>query len=67
MANDTGGLPSLELGGYLSDNIYTDVAVNTDGDTELNINLDVTDNLTLKGMVDNTGESGIGIFFDREY
>lgn len=67
LANDTGGLPSLELGGYLSDNIYTDVTVNTDGDTELNINLDVTDNLTLKGMVDNTGESGIGIFFDREY
>ncbi len=67
VANDSGGLPSLELGGYLSDQVYTDVAVNADGDTELNINLDVTDNLTLKGTVDNSSESGIGIFFDRDY
>lgn len=67
VASDSGGLPSLGVGGYLSDNVYTDVTVNTDGNTELNINLDVTDNLTLKGTVDGTGDSAIGIFFDRDY
>ncbi len=67
LANDSSGAPSLGLGGYVSDNIYTDVAVNIDGNTELNINLDVTDSLTIKGSVDNEGQSGIGLFFDRDY
>ncbi|MEX0284493.1 MAG: translocation/assembly module TamB domain-containing protein [Paracoccaceae bacterium] len=67
LAQDGGGLASLGLGGYISDEVYTDVAVNAAGDTELNINLDVTDNLTIKGTVDNAGDSGIGLFFDREY
>lgn len=67
VANDGGGLPSLGVGGYLSDNVYSDVSVNTDGNTELKLNLDVTDNLTVTGTVDNTGDSGIGLFFDRDY
>lgn len=67
LAEDSGGLPSLGLGGYVADNVYTDLSVNSQGDTELNINLGVTDNLTLKGTVDSFGDSGVGIFFDREY
>lgn len=67
IAGDSGGQPSLGVGGYLADNVYTDVSVNTDGDTELNINLDVTDSVTIKGMVDNSGQSGIGLFYDREF
>jgi len=67
LAEDSGGNPSLGLGGYVAENVYTDLSVNTRGDTELNINLGVTDNLTLKGSVDNTGQSALGIFFEREY
>lgn len=67
IAEDSSGLPSVGLGGYVADNVYTDVSVNSKGETELNINLGVTDNLTLKGSVDNSGESGIGIFFERDY
>jgi len=41
--------------------------VNTHGDTELNLNLGVSDDLTLKGTVDNTGSTSVGLFFERDY
>lgn len=62
-----GGAGRLGAGAYLSDNLYTDFTVNTEGDTEVNLNLDVTDNFTVKGTVDGRGETGIGIFFARDY
>jgi translocation and assembly module TamB len=63
------GQGGAQLGGgrYLAENVYTDFTVNTKGETELNLNLDVTETLTLRGTVDNKGETGIGIFFQRDY
>ncbi|WP_372571201.1 translocation/assembly module TamB domain-containing protein [Ruegeria jejuensis] len=65
-ANEGGG-GRFGAGAYLSDELYTDFTVNTEGETEVNLNLDVTDNITLKGSVDNTGSTGIGVFFERDY
>jgi translocation and assembly module TamB len=62
-----GGAGRLGAGAYLSDNLYTDFTVNTEGDTEVNLNLDVTDNFSIKGTVDGKGETGIGVFFARDY
>lgn len=62
-----GGAGRLGAGAYLSDNLYTDFTVNTEGDTEVNLNLDVTDNFTVRGTVDGRGETGVGLFFERDY
>ncbi|CUK12518.1 Autotransporter assembly factor TamB [Ruegeria denitrificans] len=62
-----GGAGRLGAGAYLSDNLYTDFTVNTEGDTEVNLNLDVSDNFTVRGSVDGRGETGIGVFFERDY
>ncbi len=62
-----GGGAQLGAGRYLAENVYTDFTVNTKGETELNLNLDVTETLTLRGTVDNNGETGIGVFFQRDY
>ncbi|GAA6158784.1 translocation/assembly module TamB domain-containing protein [Ruegeria sp. HU-ET01832] len=62
-----GGAGRLGAGAYLSDNLYTDFTVNTEGDTEVNLNLDVTDNFTVRGTVDGRGETGLGVFFERNY
>ena len=64
---DAGGAGLLRGGGYLSENVYTDFSVNTEGETELNLNLDVTDSVTLKGTVDNSGNTALGIFYERDY
>ena len=57
----------MRAGKYLSENIYTDVTVSSDGSTEINFNLDITDEVTAKGTVNAGGETGIGIFLERDY
>ncbi|MDE4143317.1 MAG: translocation/assembly module TamB domain-containing protein [Pseudophaeobacter sp. bin_em_oilr2.035] len=64
---DSLGAGRLGLGGYISENVYTDVDVNTRGDSELSINLDLSKSLTVSGKVDSEGESGLGLFFKRDY
>ncbi|NRB33658.1 MAG: translocation/assembly module TamB domain-containing protein [Rhodobacteraceae bacterium] len=48
-------------------NLYTDFAVNNDGQNEVILNLDLTDNVTARGTVDNAGDTSIGLFFQRDY
>jgi len=67
LTTDNEGNAAVGVGAYLSNNIYTDVTVNTQGDTELNLNLDVTRSFILKGSVDNQGDSSVGVFFERDY
>ena len=62
-----GGAGQVGVGAYLNDNLYTDFTVNTEGDTEVNLNLDVTDSFAVRGTVDGRGETGLGIFFQRDY
>ncbi|MFV1601051.1 MULTISPECIES: translocation/assembly module TamB domain-containing protein [unclassified Phaeobacter] len=64
---DNIGAGLLDIGGYVSENVYTDFNVNTRGDSELSINLDVSKSLTVTGKVDGEGETGIGLFFKRDY
>ena len=67
IGSDGAGGGRLGVGIYLADNLYTDVTVNTKGETELNLNLDVSESLTVRGTVDNAGDTGIGVFFQRDY
>ncbi|MBM9596205.1 translocation/assembly module TamB domain-containing protein [Roseitranquillus sediminis] len=61
------GAAGIRAGRYLSENIYTDLTVDSEGDTSINLNLDLTDSVTVKGGVDNAGGSSLGIFFERDY
>jgi translocation and assembly module TamB len=67
LSEDEDGNAQVGAGTYVSENIYTDISVNTKGESELNINLDVSSNLKVKGTVDSTGSSGLGLFFERDY
>ncbi|MGD9864014.1 MAG: translocation/assembly module TamB domain-containing protein, partial [Pseudodonghicola sp.] len=67
IGTDAGGAGQFGAGTYLSDKVYTDFNVNTKGETELNLNLDLTDSLTVKGSVSNDGSTGLGLFFERDY
>ncbi|MEM1428866.1 MAG: translocation/assembly module TamB domain-containing protein [Pseudomonadota bacterium] len=67
VVTDEDGEAALQVGQYLTDNIYTDVTSSTGGKTEVNINIDLTDSVTVKGSADNEGETSLGIFFERDY
>ena len=65
LATDAAGATTLKLGKYLSDNIYTDVTVG-DG-VNINLNLDLRPGLTARGTLGADGNSGIGIYYERDY
>jgi translocation and assembly module TamB len=67
IGTDAAGNATLRAGKYLSENLYSDVAVDSGGKTEINLNLDITPNLTARGSVGSDGNSGIGIFFEKDY
>ena len=61
------GEASLRVGRYLTENVYTDLEVNPQGDSEVSINIDLSPSLTARGQVDNSGRSSVGLFFERDY
>ncbi|MDW3222067.1 MAG: translocation/assembly module TamB domain-containing protein [Paracoccaceae bacterium] len=60
------GEAAVRAGKYITDTIYTDVFTGG-GETELSINLELTDSLKARGTVENDGNTGIGLFFERDY
>lgn len=67
LQTDDDGNVEVRAGKYLSDNVYTDVAIGDDGTTNINLNLDISQSLRARGSVASDGESTIGIFFERDY
>jgi translocation and assembly module TamB len=61
------GTSSLTAGKYISRNTYTEIEVDQQGRSTINLNLDVTDNLTVRGSVSSDGQTGIGVFLEKDY
>ncbi|MCB1388355.1 MAG: translocation/assembly module TamB domain-containing protein [Rhodobacteraceae bacterium] len=64
--NDEGNT-QLRAGRHIGDRVYTDVSVDSTGQGEVTINLDLTDSIRLRGRADTSGGSGLGLFFERDY
>ncbi len=67
VTTDEDGNAAVRAGAYLSEDLYTDVTIGSGGETILNLNLDLSPRVTLKGSTSNTGETSVGIFFERDY
>jgi translocation and assembly module TamB len=65
-SDETGGA-ELRVGKYISDNVYTDVTVGAEGKSKVSINIDLSPNLTLKGSTSTSGNSALGLFFEKDY
>ncbi|WP_136683161.1 translocation/assembly module TamB domain-containing protein [Falsirhodobacter xinxiangensis] len=61
------GAAAVRAGKYISQNVYTEVEVDSQGESEISLNLDVSDSLTVRGSAGNEGNTGIGIFWERDY
>ena len=66
VTTDEDGNAAVRAGAYISDNVYTDVTVGSEN-TEINLNLDLTDDIRITGSTSTDGNTGIGVFFERDY
>ena len=67
VTTDEEGNAAVRAGAYLGENIYTDVEVGSGGNTSVNLNLDVSPSVTVKGSASTDGDTSIGVFFERDY
>lgn len=55
----------MKAGKYVSDNVY--LGVQAGQQSEATINLDVTNDVTVRGAVTQEGDTSLGIFLERDY
>jgi translocation and assembly module TamB len=61
------GDTEVSAGAYLSDDIYTEVTADSAGRQEISLNYDVTRSVTVRGTTSSEGDTGVGVFFERDY
>lgn len=67
LSTDSEGNVSVKAGKYISKRVYTEVEVDQDGQSKINLNLDLKKNVTVRGSVGADGTSGLGVFIERDY
>ncbi|MCC6006638.1 MAG: translocation/assembly module TamB domain-containing protein, partial [Rhodobacteraceae bacterium] len=67
VTTEEGGGATVRAGRYLTENVYTDVTIGSDGRSTVTINLDLPRGVTARGSIDAEGRSGIGLFLERDY
>ncbi|MFN5999653.1 MAG: translocation/assembly module TamB domain-containing protein [Paracoccaceae bacterium] len=61
------GSAALKAGKYISDNVYTEIEVDQEGKSRINLNLDLREGVAVKGRLGADGETGIGVYLQRDY
>lgn len=61
------GATAVRAGKYISENVYSDVTAASDGTADISLNIDITPNLKGKATLGSDGDSGIGLFFEKDY
>lgn len=61
------GTATLRAGKYLSRKVYSEIEVDQDGKSQIQLNLDLSESVTVRGRVGSDGETGLGIFLEKDY
>ncbi|QYO75960.1 translocation/assembly module TamB domain-containing protein [Devosia salina] len=67
VVTDDQGNVGVQAGTYLQDNVYLGVTAGANGQSKVTINLDVTEDLTIKGAAGQDGNSSVGVFYEKDY
>jgi translocation and assembly module TamB len=67
LATDADGNTSVKAGKYLSRNLYTEIEVDQQGQSEIHLNLDITPDIKLRGSVGADGGTSLGVFLEKDY
>lgn len=65
VVQDSDGNAAVKAGKYINDRVY--LGVQAGKKSEATINLDITDNVKVRGAIGTDGDSSIGIFLEKDY
>lgn len=61
------GGTQITAGKYLTKNVYSEVTVDQTGKSQINLNLDVSPSVTLRGRASSDGTAGVGVYLEKDY
>jgi translocation and assembly module TamB len=64
---DAAGGTSLTAGKYLGKNIYSEVTLDQLGQSQINLNLDLSKSITLRAQAGSDGNTGLGVVVEKDY
>jgi translocation and assembly module TamB len=67
VTSTTSGATAFTAGAYISENVYSEVTADSEGNQKIDLNLDLSRSVTVRGSVGTDGDTGVGIFFERDY
>ena len=67
VTTDDEGNASATAGKYLSEKVYSDVTFESNGESEINLNYEVSPSFKVRGTAKSDGDTGFGLFFERDY
>jgi len=67
VTTDESGAVGLQLGKYLSDNVYVDVLIGQRDDAGVSLNVDLSPQVTVRGTARANGGGALGVFFEKDY
>lgn len=67
VVTDDEGNVGVQAGTYLQDNVYLGVTAGANGQSKVSINLDVTEDLVVRGSAGQDGNTSLGVFYEQDY
>jgi translocation and assembly module TamB len=57
----------VTAGKYISKKVYSEVTLDETGQTEINLNLDISKTIKLQAKTGSSGDTGLGIVLQKDY
>jgi translocation and assembly module TamB len=67
VTTDEDGTAQARVGKYINENIYTEITADTAGNSRIDLNLQLSPSVTARGRLGSDGDTGIGLFIERDY
>jgi translocation and assembly module TamB len=61
------GATQARAGKYINENVYSEITADTEGNSQINLNLSINRSVTARGRLTSDGETGIGVFIEKDY
>lgn len=61
------GSTQVTAGKYISEKVYSEVTVDQQGQSQINLNLDISKSIKLQAKAGSTGSTGLGVLLQKDY